>query len=188
MGLRDIKAVIAGCEDCRLHKTRTNTVPGVGYRKSTIMVIGEAPGEKEDKYGKPFIGRSGMLLRETLVNAGFDIRNTFINNTVCCRPPENRNPHSDEFEACKKYLKRKIRLIKPKLIILVGAVPTKYILLDEEPTKLTFSEVRNKFLTRSVFGVTTILAPIYHPAYILRNQYLKGQYLKDLKQVRHFSY
>lgn len=112
-----------GCESCDLCQTRQQVVFGTGkYYKPQVMIVGEAPGADEDEKGEPFVGKAGEKLNELLASAGLNRDDVYITNAVLCRPPGNRNPNSDELDACHWRLKLQIEIIKPKLIVLLGKI------------------------------------------------------------------
>ena len=164
----EFKKIVLNCQNCNLSKTRTNVVFGHGPIPCNIMIIGEAPGQEEDLHSKPFIGRSGKLLTKLLESAGINREtDTFITNTVKCRPPENRTPLSKEINACNDFLIHQIQLVKPKILILLGAPALKTILKE----KLAISKVRGQWYTTDVAYMNSPLyiIPIFHPSYLLRN-------------------
>ena len=117
MALKDLAKKIKVCKKCRLWKNRINAVPGEGNPRSKIMFIGEAPGSKEDETGKPFIGMAGVFLDTLFKKYKIKRKDTFITSVVKCRPPENRNPKTDEINTCAKaYLYKQIKAVKPKII------------------------------------------------------------------------
>jgi uracil-DNA glycosylase family 4 len=152
---------VSSCTRCPLHESRTHTVFGEGAVDADILVVGEAPGKDEDISGRPFVGRSGRLLRdllnESLGESGVDI---FIANLVKCRPPNNRNPESTEIEACVGYLYRQIETISPKVVLAVGAFAAKTLL----STKLGVGALRGQIYYDGKLAV----APSFHPAAALR--------------------
>ena len=161
--LNKIKAICQNCTKCDLCKTRTNVVFGEGVPNDKIVLIGEAPGFNEDREGKPFVGRSGKLLDQILASVGFfRDKNIYILNTVKCRPPENRNPLPIEKEACREFLDKQLEIMKPKIIILCGAVAVNSML----DTTLGITKIRGKWFD----GVyNSKMMPIFHPSYLLRN-------------------
>jgi uracil-DNA glycosylase len=168
LSTNEFKNIVSNCHNCELAKTRTNVVFGHGPIPCKIMMIGEGPGEQEDLHGKPFIGRSGKLLTKILESAGINREtDTFITNTVKCRPPENRTPLSKEIKACRGLLIRQIQLVKPKILILLGAPALKTILEE----KLAISKVRGQWYKAAVNYMNSPLyiMPIFHPSYLLRN-------------------
>lgn len=164
-----LKTLCLSCENCRLSEQRTNVVFGSGRPDSDVMIIGEGPGANEDEQGVPFIGRAGQLLTKILESVGIDRdEDVFITNIVKCRPPKNRAPHLDEVEQCKGYLIRQIQLIKPKVIILLGAPALKTVL--EEP--LAISKVRGQWYQAEVayMDEPLYIMPMFHPSYLLRHE------------------
>ena len=164
----EFKNSVLNCQNCELSKTRTNVVFGNGPSPCNIMIIGEGPGQQEDLHGKPFIGRSGKLLTSLLESAEINREtDTFITNIVKCRPPENRTPLSKEINACKHLLIHQIQLVKPKILILLGAPALKTILEE----KLAISKVRGHWYKASVTYMDSPLyiIPTFHPSYLLRN-------------------
>lgn len=172
--LQKIAKVVAGCKKCSLHKTRTNTVPGQGAIHPEIMFVGEAPGADEDEQGLAFVGRAGQLLTKMIEAMGYKREEVFIGNILKCRPPDNRPPEPEEMEMCLPYLKAQIAVIKPKVIIALGATAVKGLLNLTGITKL-----RGHWL--SFEGID--LMPTYHPAYLLRNPPAKKEVWEDLQTV-----
>lgn len=161
--LNDIENTCKNCKKCILCNSRTNIVFGDGVPNEKIMLIGEAPGFNEDQQGKPFVGRSGKLLDDILASVGFfRDKNIYICNTVKCRPPENRNPLPEEKNACREFLDEQLELLKPKIIILCGAVAVNSML----NTKLGITKIRGQWFD-GIYG--SKMMPIFHPSYLLRN-------------------
>jgi uracil-DNA glycosylase len=162
-GLETIKQQVSSCTLCDLHKSRTNTVFGVGSDHAQIMFIGEAPGANEDLKGEPFVGRAGMLLNSMLKSIGLNRDDVYIANILKCRPPGNRDPLPEEIKLCTPYLQQQITLIKPKILIAVGRVAAQHLLNSME----SMSKLRgNTFY----YGEhKTPLLVTYHPAYLLRS-------------------
>lgn len=174
-GLKEIAKVIALCGKCPLHKTRTNVVPGQGALNPDVMFIGEAPGADEDAQGLAFVGRAGQLLTKMIEAMGFTREEVFIGNILKCRPPDNRQPLPDEMAECMPYLKEQIAVIKPKVIVALGATAVKGLLNLESG----ISKLRGKWFTFQDID----LMPTYHPAYLLRNPSAKKEVWEDLKEV-----
>ena len=148
------------CTRCPLHKTRTTVVFGAGNADAELMFIGEAPGANEDRLGLPFVGQAGKLLDKLLVEIGLDRNDVFIANTLKCRPPDNRDPHPNEIEACSDYLRRQVDLIEPTVICTLGNFATK--LLRADTTGISRLHGHEEQLT---IGHRTVrLYPLYHPA------------------------
>lgn len=157
-----------GCTDCPLHKKRVKHVWGrtVGtLQENGLLILGEAPGRNENQTGKAFVGRAGKLLDQMLGEAG--ITNAFITNTVACWPPGNRDPDPEEMEACWGRLQRTIITLAPRVIMTVGAVPSKCLLEVKYPIGHLMTEVFMWRLGENYFQ--SYVVPMYHPAYLLRN-------------------
>ncbi len=174
--LAKIAAEVAACQKCRLCESRTNTVPGAGSLHPEIMFIGEGPGAEEDKQGIPFVGRAGQLLTQIIEAMGFTREQVFIGNVVKCRPPDNRVPMPDEMAACLPYLERQIALLKPKVIVALGATAVKGLFNDP---KISITRIRGQWM--SYQGIDTM--PTLHPAYLLRNPPAKREVWEDMKAV-----
>ena len=169
----EIKEAVPACTACGLHKTRTQTVFGVGDENADWMLIGEAPGAEEDRLGEPFVGQAGKLLDNML--AAIDLKrgeNVYIANVLKCRPPGNRNPEPDEVSKCTPFLKTQIALIQPKLIIAMGRFAAQTLLSSDA----TIASLRGKVYRYE--GVPLIVT--YHPAYLLRNLPDKAKAWADL--------
>ncbi|KUY53800.1 uracil-DNA glycosylase [Burkholderia sp. RF2-non_BP3] len=168
---------VAGCTSCRLCEKRTNTVFGVGDREADWMLIGEAPGENEDKQGEPFVGQAGKLLDNMLQSLALKRGdNVYIANVIKCRPPGNRNPEPDEVARCEPYLQRQVALVKPKLIVALGRFAAQTLL----KTDASIASLRGRVHTYE--GVPVIVT--YHPAYLLRSLQDKAKAWADLCLAR----
>ncbi|MCL2276723.1 MAG: uracil-DNA glycosylase [Treponema sp.] len=179
--LENIAAEIKACKNCPLHEKRMNAVPGEGVIAPVVMVIGEGPGEDEDKQGRPFVGKAGQLLDKMLDSIGLSRdKNAFIANTVKCRPPLNREPRTEETEACSRFLIRQIELLKPKYILAAGRISAHALLKTSDPINKT----RGSFTTFSSGEFTCQLLVTYHPAALLRSEDLKRPAWEDLKLLR----
>lgn len=118
--LEEISSTVKNCTLCPLHKSATNPVPGEGTATSGILFIGEGPGKDEDLQGRPFVGRSGQILRSLIREINLQESDVFIANVVKCRPPNNRDPHPEEIQTCWPYLEAQIKILNPRLIITLG--------------------------------------------------------------------
>lgn len=175
--MENLKTRIQTCTNCPLHKTRNRSIFGEGAEKAEILLVGEAPGAEEDKVGRPFIGKSGILLEKILEACGFSRKkHVFISNIVRCRPPNNRVPSAIETETCLPYLMEQIELIDPKIIITLGATSLKKLLGDES---YKISKVRGSWIKWN----SRLVMPVYHPAALLRNPNLKQETWEDFKKV-----
>ncbi|NML29943.1 uracil-DNA glycosylase [Paraburkholderia antibiotica] len=172
-----LAARVAGCEACRLCEKRTNTVFGVGDREADWMLVGEAPGENEDRQGEPFVGQAGKLLDNMLHSLALARgTNVYIANVIKCRPPGNRNPQPDEVARCEPYLQRQVALVKPKLIVALGRFAAQSLL----KTEASISSLRGR--VHAYEGVPVIVT--YHPAYLLRSLPDKSKAWVDLCLAR----
>ena len=179
--LKRISSEIISCRACSLCETRTNAVPGEGAPAPLVMVIGEGPGADEDAAGRPFVGRAGQLLDKMLGSIGLSRgSNCFIANVIKCRPPGNRDPYPEETLACAHFLRRQIKLLKPKFILCVGRISAHCVLKTAEP----LGQLRGKFLEFETGGAVTPLLVTYHPSALLRNEELKRPAWEDLKMLK----
>ena len=168
-----LKAAVSGCVKCGLHKTRTQTVFGVGDENADWMLIGEAPGAEEDRLGDPFVGQAGKLLDNMLAAIGLSRRaNVYIANVLKCRPPGNRNPTPEEVAQCSPHLLQQIELIQPKLIVAMGRFAAQTLL----ETSASISSLRGR--VHRYAGLPLIVT--YHPAYLLRTLEDKAKAWEDL--------
>jgi uracil-DNA glycosylase len=151
----------SACTRCRLHETRSTVVFGEGNPNADVMVVGEAPGQEEDRSGRPFVGQGGKLLDLLLMTAGFPRESVYICNTLKCRPPQNRNPLPDEMEHCSSYLHGQIDAVAPRALIAVGKFAAQALLNSEE----SIGRLRGQ--VHSYRGIPLVVT--YHPAYILRS-------------------
>ncbi|MCX5773559.1 MAG: uracil-DNA glycosylase [Fusobacteria bacterium] len=180
----ELEHQVSSCKRCKLCYTRKNSVLGEGSFNTTLMFVGEGPGEDEDNLGRPFVGKAGQLFDKILQSVELDRAEIFLTNIVKCRPPRNRIPEEAEIENCAEFLNAQIALINPKIIVAVGNVASNYFL--SEHTKLTISKIRGEsFYLES--GI--IVIPIFHPSYLLRNSALEEgspKYLtwKDMLKIR----
>ena len=172
--LQEIKNQVIECTKCDLCKTRKKSVPGKGNPNSDIIFIGEAPGRSEDNAGEPFVGAAGKKLSAALEKAGITRESVYITNVVKCRPPSNRIPTINEKESCKNYLEGEIKLIKPKIICIMGNTAYQSILGGNNITK-----ERGKFVKKEnlVYFLTI------HPAAVIYNQKLLELLEKDIKTL-----
>ena len=173
--LEKIRETIGDCTRCKLHKTRTNIVFGVGNPKADLVFVGEGPGHDEDLKGEPFVGRAGKLLTQMIEAMSLRREDVYICNVVKCRPPENRLPERDEIATCSPFLYRQIDAIRPKVVCCLGACSAQTLL----QTTQGISKFRGEWFD---FRGTKLIAT-YHPAYLLRNPPAKSEVWKDLQKV-----
>ena len=181
--LKELSKECIECVSCSLSKTRTNVVVGKGNEKANLVIIGEGPGEQEDKSGLPFVGRAGKMLDTALAAVNIDpLEDCYITNIVKCRPPNNRKPTASESDACMPWLNKQIELLSPKIIVLAGSTATESFLGVKEP----ISKIRGKWIEKDNIKYM----PIFHPSYLLRNpskdkgkpKWLTWQDLKKIKK------
>ena len=186
--LKLIREDLGDCTRCKLHKLgRKQIVFGVGHPRAELMFVGEGPGADEDAQGEPFVGRAGQLLNNMIKAMGLRREDVYIANVVKCRPPGNRTPERDESETCSPFLMRQIAVIKPKVVVALGAVAAKNLLAMNAP----MSELRGRWYDFKPAGVRSSdsswpgarLAVTYHPAFLLRDPRQKGEAWKDLQMV-----
>lgn len=169
-----LAAAVAACRRCELHQGRTQTVFGVGARDARWMVIGEAPGQEEDRRGEPFVGRAGQLLNSMLAALGLARGQVYIANILKCRPPNNRDPRPEEVACCEAYLQRQIALVNPAILLCVGRIAAQNLLKVQTP----IAKLRGQ---RHVYGPRqTPVVVTYHPAYLLRTRAEKRRAWQDL--------
>ena len=168
---------VVTCTACELHKTRRQTVLGVGNQNADLMLIGEAPGADEDVQGEPFVGRSGKLLNAMLYAIDLKRESIYIANVLKCRPPGNRNPQLPELVCCQTFLDIQIQLIKPKLIVAVGGIAAHHLLA----TNTGIGKLRGQLLAYKNIP----LIATYHPSFLLRRPSEKRHAWLDLQLIRH---
>ncbi len=167
---------IGACERCGLRRGCTQTVPGEGDIHARLMCIGEGPGAEEDRLGRPFVGASGQLLDKMLAAIDLHREQVYIANIVKCRPPQNRQPSPEEAEACLPYLRAQVALIRPRVILLLGATAARNTIGPE----VRITRDRGRWVERK--GVW--MMPTYHPSALLRTPSLKRDAWTDLQAVR----
>lgn len=181
--LGKIAEEIDRCRKCDLGSSRTNSVPGEGSPRARIMFVGEAPGADEDAQGRPFVGRAGQLLDKIIKACGLKRNEVWIGNILKCRPPENRDPRPEEIISCLLYIQRQIELIKPEIIVALGAHAARTLL----NTNKAIGEIRGQFLEyyAGIGKPPMKLLATFHPAYLLRNYSQENRRLvwEDMKKV-----
>lgn len=174
---------ILSCKRCRLSEHRRNPVPGEGDTNSRVMLVGEAPGEREDETGRPFVGAAGKLLTELIESIGFKRESLYITNVVKCRPPNNRDPEDDEIKACLPYLLKQIELLKPRVIVALGRHAARTLFELGGLKWVNMSSMHGKAFNAVINGVHTVIIPTFHPAAALYNPGLKDELRKDFEGV-----
>ncbi len=179
----ELREQIAAFEGCALKVTAMNFVFADGDPTSPLMFIGEAPGEEEDRQGKPFVGASGQLFDRMLTAAGIARKDVYITNTLFWRPPGNRTPTDAEIAACLPFVERHIALVKPKILILLGGVAAKTLLrVSEGITRIHGKWTSYTPLSEGAAPIPCL--PFYHPSYLLRQTSAKRQAWKDLLTLK----
>jgi len=172
----NIENAVASCSACPLCARRKNPVPGMGARDSKILFVGEGPGAQEDEQGLPFVGPAGQLLDKMLAAIDLDRQHCYIANVVKCRPPQNRTPLPEEAQACMPYLRAQTALLRPKIVVALGATAAKQIL--GEQTRIT----RDRGIWHERKGC--FLIATFHPSYLLRAPEQKKLAWEDFKLIR----
>ena len=175
--LPSLQQIVSKCHLCTLSKSRHKTVFGEGNEQAEVMFVGEGPGATEDSTGRPFVGRAGELLTKMIENVLFVPRSeVYIANIVKCRPPGNRVPTESEAFTCRPYLLRQIEIIRPRIIVTLGATAYRYLTNDPSP----ISRVRGRVIPAENYT----LIPTFHPSYLLRNPSAKKEAFVDMKKVK----
>nr|WP_157863146.1 uracil-DNA glycosylase [Desulfofarcimen acetoxidans] len=173
----DLKEKCLQCTGCALSEKRTNVVFGEGYIGAGIMFIGEGPGQQEDEQGRPFVGRAGVLLDKMLDAIGLSRHtNAMICNVVKCRPPGNRVPDRQEAAACLPFLRAQVAIIKPRIIVCLGATAVKHVL----DTVSGITQIRGQWYEKKGYWMIAT----FHPAALLRDPAKKVLVWEDLKAIR----
>jgi DNA polymerase len=175
--LESLRKMVDTCHLCDLAKSRHKTVFGEGDPHARLMFVGEGPGATEDRTGRPFVGRAGELLTRMIENVLHLRRDqVYIANIVKCRPPGNRVPTPTEAFACRRYLLRQIDIVRPRIVVTLGATAYRYLANDESPV----GKVRGHIIHTETF----LLIPTYHPSFLLRNPSAKKDAWEDLLKVK----
>ncbi len=174
--LNKIREELGDCQRCPLAKTRTNLVFGAGNPDARLMFVGEAPGRDEDREGIPFVGRAGQLLTKIIQAINMTRDQVYIANILKCRPPNNRNPETEEIEKCYPFLQQQIKVIQPRIICALGAFAAQTLL----QTKTPIGRLRGR---GHPFNKHSLVIPTYHPAFLLRNPNKKRDVWEDMQLV-----
>lgn len=172
----ELEQVCKTCVKCDLHKTRTNCVFGAGDRETKLMFIGEAPGEKEDLSGIPFVGAAGKMFDKFLTAVGIQRDDIYIANMLKCRPPKNRDPQPREQDMCIEYLREQVRLIRPAIIVCLGRISAMRLIKPD--FKITAEH--GQWFDRGEFK----MCAVYHPSLLLRDPRKKEDMLTDMKSIK----
>lgn len=180
--LRELNELIQNFDGCALKRTATTTVFGAGTENARLMIIGEAPGAEEDREGQPFVGPAGQLLTKMLSAIKINRNDAYITNVLPWRPPGNRSPTDEEIALCRPFIEQQILLVRPKILILLGAISAKTILNRPEGiTRLRGIWHKTVFPQQSL-SIATIAT--FHPAYLLRQPSAKKEAWEDLQAVQ----
>ncbi len=174
--LDEIRKECEGCRKCSLAETRTNVVFGVGNPHADVMFIGEAPGEKEDLSGIPFVGAAGKLFDKYLVAVGIPREEIYIANMLKCRPPKNRDPKPEEQDLCIEYLREQVRAVSPKLIVCLGRIAAMRLIKPD----FRITAEHGIWFERGAFSVCAV----YHPSALLRDPRKKDDMLADMMEIK----
>ena len=171
-----LRSECENCRVCELHTTRTNCVFGTGNVDADLLFVGEAPGDNEDKTGVPFVGRAGQLLDQYLYAVDIPRDSVYIANILKCRPPKNRDPLPAEEDACMDFLRRQVKLIRPKIIVCLGRIAAMRLIRPDY--KIT--KEHGEWVQKGNFLITAV----YHPALLLRDPRRKEEMLVDMKKIK----
>ena len=164
------------CHACPLGTSKTNTVFGTGNRQASLMFVGEAPGEQEDRMGIPFVGKAGQLLDKFLFAVDIPREDVYIANILKCRPPNNRDPEPTEEDACIGYLREQFRLIRPKVLVCLGRISAMRLIKPD----FRITREHGQWFYKGGIWMTAV----YHPAALLRDPVKKEDMLRDMMAVR----
>ena len=182
--LKELSRAVQGCTRCPLHKEKRNPVVGEGPEDAEVMLIGEAPGRKEDETGRPFVGPAGKLLDSLLEKAGLNRGDVYITNIVKCRPPGNRDPTEEEKRTCSPHLLSQISLINPKVVITLGRHSSEFLFSYFNLPWKGISRQHGKPVKVDTLFYHFILVPMYHPASALYRRNLLPEIEEDWKALR----
>jgi DNA polymerase len=176
MDILKLKNLCEKCEKCELSKTRNKVVFGEGPSNSRIIFVSEAPGQEENKTGKPFVGKSGQLLNKLFNETNINRKEIYITNIVKCNPPQNRNPLPEERKICINYLKYEYNIIKPKIIICLGKVAAQELIRDN----FKITRERGIWYKRDDY----MIMATFHPSYLLRNPNAANDVINDFIEIK----
>lgn len=178
--LDDVAVEVRGCTLCRLAQSRTQAVPGAGKPDADLVLIGEAPGRKEDEVGLPFQGMAGRFLNATLGTLGLTRDDVFVTSVNKCRPPNNRNPRRDEMAACATYLDRQLALIRPTVVLAMGGTAAARLHPEARGRAVKVADLRGQIYP---LGPEQVLIVTYHPAAAMRFPAQRQPFADDLEQA-----
>jgi DNA polymerase len=184
--LLEIASGVSSCRKCALAENRINTVPGEGNPLARIVLIGEAPGRKEDELGRPFVGSAGKILDQILDSVALSRDEVYILNILKCRPPGNRRPKKNEIKLCEEFLELQLSVLKPLIIVPMGNSALQYLFKKYKLGKAVIGDVHG-----SIFNIETSwgpvkIVPLYHPAAAIYNRELFDVLKTDMKIATEF--
>lgn len=171
---------IRRCTRCDLCKTATQAVPGEGALDAAVMLVGEGPGFNEDKQGRPFVGAAGKFLNDLLAEAGLNREEVFITNIVKHRPPNNRDPSTDEVDACFPWLDQQLALIKPRIVMTLGRFAMERFLTEAERGGRGISKIHGQVFEKD----GRYIIPLFHPAAALHQERWRPDLIQDMRTLR----
>ena len=174
--LEEVRQELGDCARCELSASRKNIVFGKGNPHASLVFVGEGPGGEEDRAGEPFVGEAGQLLTKIIEAIKLTREEVYICNVVKCRPPKNRDPKTEEIEACLPFLKKQLAVIKPRIICALGNCAARSLLATDEP----ISRIRGKVFEQ----YNAKIIPTYHPASLLRNPQWKRPVWEDMQLIQ----
>ena len=172
----ELEAICSSCQNCPLGATRTNLVFGTGNRQADLLFVGEAPGEREDMTGIPFVGAAGQLFDKYLAAVGLRREDVYIANILKCRPPHNRDPQPEEGDACIGYLREQVKLIRPKMIVCLGRIAASRLIKPD----FKITREHGVFVEKGAFLMTAV----YHPSALLRDPSKREDMYRDMKTIK----
>ncbi|MFC1645237.1 uracil-DNA glycosylase [Patescibacteria group bacterium] len=177
--LEKLNKEMLDCKKCTLRKTCTQVVPGEGNADAKIVFIGEGPGKKEDKIGRPFVGAAGKLLDEMLSTINLRRKDVYIANAVKCRPPKNRDPVQKEKDTCWHWLESQLEIIQPKIVVTLGRHSMNLFIPDQK-----ISEVHGKSFEKNFSNIgKQVIIALYHPSAAICNGSIKQALIDDFKKI-----
>lgn len=182
--VRCLNDEIIACHLCRLSQGRLHAVPGEGSIPAKIMMIGEAPGGREDELGRPFVGRAGTILTSLLSSIGLSREHVFITSIVKCRPPGNRDPKEDEIAACHPYLERQMTKVRPAVIVPIGRFSAQEICRQFAIPTQKIGQMHGKVFFGTTPSTMIRIMPVYHPAVVTHNPNLREDLRHDFEHLK----
>lgn len=182
-GMNQITAQVRSCANCGLSETRTKVVIGAGSLDAKIVLVGEAPGRKEDESGLPFVGSAGKLLDKLLMAAGLSRDEIFIGNIIKCRPPKNRRPKKSEVAQCEGYMMEQLGIINPAIVAPMGNSSLSYFQERFGLEKQVIGEVHGEVMEIDAPWGKIKLFPLYHPAAAIYRRHLLGELEEDMRKL-----